>query len=210
MPIELTQNQVLLISIAQYMAKMTCEAAKRFPMSFLKKRKFFAYGYNSGTVNWSFNGQPTGEISIIVFSDKSAIRTFYTYTDQYDVKTQYDYRIPMTATPCYFGGFRYWFMCPSITNGMPCNTRVGVLYMGNRQLRCRRCCGLAYASQQQTHTKKWEPLRRILTLEARISDKERETRVKYWKGQPTKRYQKLLKAYDRLERLSPIVEDLRF
>lgn len=49
----------------------------------------------------------------------------------------------LTWTPCHYGGWRAWFVCPE------CGKRVGILYLGERFLRCRACSGLAYACQRQ-------------------------------------------------------------
>ena len=47
-------------------------------------------------------------------------------------------------TPCNFGGFRPWFLCPS----GECGKRVAILYLSESgQLLCRHCCELTYASQ---------------------------------------------------------------
>lgn len=52
--------------------------------------------------------------------------------------------IPTDKTPCGFGGFRYWFICPE------CLRRCGVVYvLGQRvNFACRKCCNLTYLSQQ--------------------------------------------------------------
>ena len=48
-----------------------------------------------------------------------------------------------TSTRPYYGGARYWFLCPE------CEGRYGKLYAheGHRQYACRECLGLAYESQ---------------------------------------------------------------
>ena len=73
--------------------------------------------------------------------------------DQYPKITIGDYLALMTAgktirsapqatttTPCHFGGYRHWFICPS------CSRRVGVLYFGDEPA-CNRCMRISYASQ---------------------------------------------------------------
>jgi len=50
--------------------------------------------------------------------------------------------VALTETPCNYGGSRKWFFCPS------CRRRCGVLYIYQR-IACRRCHGLAYASQYE-------------------------------------------------------------
>ncbi|MEP6342233.1 MAG: hypothetical protein ABJ275_02880 [Maricaulaceae bacterium] len=48
--------------------------------------------------------------------------------------------IPLTQTPCNYGGSRKWFLCPD------CDRRVGVLYY-QTQFKCRHCTNLYYESQ---------------------------------------------------------------
>jgi hypothetical protein len=59
--------------------------------------------------------------------------------------------IPITATKCHFGGERFWFRCPKVTNGSPCGRRVTSLYSlpGDRVFKCRFCLNLTYSSVQQ-------------------------------------------------------------
>src|SRR4030042_4621781 len=47
----------------------------------------------------------------------------FSLTLTYDLKDKHIKDIiSFTHTPCYFGGIRWWFKCPS------CNRRVGILY----------------------------------------------------------------------------------
>ena len=48
--------------------------------------------------------------------------------------------IKLTTSNCYFGGKRFWLVCPG------CNRRVGVLYQKpyGELLRCRKCYSLSY------------------------------------------------------------------
>jgi hypothetical protein len=59
-------------------------------------------------------------------------------------------RVPITWTPCRFGGRRPWFVCPASSGGRYCGRRVAVLYGAGELFACRRCCGLVYASQQES------------------------------------------------------------
>ena len=52
-------------------------------------------------------------------------------------------RVFVTWTDCRLGGRRPWFVCN-------CKRRVAILYAVRGTYECRRCCGLAYASQFQT------------------------------------------------------------
>ena len=52
--------------------------------------------------------------------------------------------IRLESTACYFGGCRWWFICPG------CGGRRGILYrpFTARYYRCRHCYNLAYLSTQ--------------------------------------------------------------
>ncbi len=191
------------------MAKTTCEEAKRIPVSFLKKKNYFKNSWIGGEVSWSFRGKPTGNISIDVDTENTRLRCHYTYHgDSGEIPR--DYNITLDSTPCNFGGKRYWFLCPINRHGIPCEKRVGVLYCSDGMFGCRRCQNVSYESQQETHTGKWNALRKFYGLEWKLSELESKIRVKYWRGQPTKRYRKILRDYARLEMLSSVVADTDF
>ena len=57
-------------------------------------------------------------------------------------------RVSITWTPCHFGGQRPWFVCATHLSGKYCGRRVAVLYLAGEVFACRKCYGLAYASQQ--------------------------------------------------------------
>jgi hypothetical protein len=50
--------------------------------------------------------------------------------------------VMLVATPCHFGGYRYWFRCC-------CGKRVATLYAGDSRFACRRCLNLNYQTQHQ-------------------------------------------------------------
>jgi hypothetical protein len=66
--------------------------------------------------------------------------------------------VPLTSTPCYFGGSRFWFLCPRID----CRKRAAMLYLKGLYFACRRCHKLAYASQAQSE------LGRVITQAGKI------------------------------------------
>ena len=59
----------------------------------------------------------------------------------------------LTATRPRFGGLRWWFVCPLVVNGRPCNRRVAKLHLPPpaRYFGCRLCYRLTYASCQESH-----------------------------------------------------------
>ncbi len=56
---------------------------------------------------------------------------------------RYDYWVHLERTPCHYGGFRPWFLCPAVG----CGRRIAKLY-GGAVFACRHCHQLNYASQQ--------------------------------------------------------------
>ena len=61
--------------------------------------------------------------------------------------------IQLQTTPMHFGGVRWWFTCPLIVDGNPCNRRVAKLYLSRDSMYygCRRCHNLTYRSCQEAH-----------------------------------------------------------
>jgi len=67
--------------------------------------------------------------------------------------------LPLTKTQCFFGGIRWWFICPK------CEHRVGILYQPYyaRDFLCRHCHKLTYTSSQERGTS-LEPIAKHLRL----------------------------------------------
>ncbi|MGP9545832.1 hypothetical protein ACT3QR_12600 [Psychrobacter sp. AOP7-B1-25] len=72
---------------------------------------------------------------------KQAAEPFLDINYQYRGKA-YDYSIQVSKTPCNYGGYRHWFLCPS------CSKRTSVLYFAGLYV-CRHCIGANYGSQLQ-------------------------------------------------------------
>lgn len=67
----------------------------------------------------------------------SSIDAAYSYRGK-----SYKYPIQLMTTKPHYGGYRYWFSCPS------CSKRVSVLYCAGLYV-CRLCIGACYGSQLQ-------------------------------------------------------------
>ena len=67
----------------------------------------------------------------------SSIEVNYSYRGK-----SYRYPIQLTKTSCNYGGYRYWWLCPS------CSKRISVLYCAGLYV-CRHCIGANYGSQLQ-------------------------------------------------------------
>jgi len=94
-----------------------------------------------GLLSWSRYGESMGSVSYTVFDDRMFLIYRYRRCDKEweDVKDT----IELNKTPCNFGGFRHWLICPS------CSRRVAVLYGPGKYFHCRKCYGLSYASQSE-------------------------------------------------------------
>lgn len=146
-----------------YSDRLTTDECKSITVKFLNEHHYFDGGDRWGNIRWSRCGVQTGNINIVVSTDEGDefIRLIYTQTDNYTgEKTELDYKIRLVSTPCYFGGRRWWFVCPLSVNGRSCNRRVGVLYLGGgKYFGCRHCHNLTYKSSKE-HDKRVDWLRK--------------------------------------------------
>lgn len=108
------------------------------------------------------------------------------------------YLVPITTTQPYYGGKRYWFLCPKKT----CQRRVRVLYAGKHFL-CRHCQNLTYATAQTGGKLAPAIENRLAWLGRRLG-----IRSEVWEGLPAKplgmhrdTYMKLTREYLDLLRL---------
>lgn len=78
--------------------------------------------------------------SVMVAAGEASLRLMYSATARGE-RRQFDYAVPLSWTPCHYGGTRPWFSCPD------CDRRVALLYGGARFV-CRHCRRLAYQVQR--------------------------------------------------------------
>ena len=66
-----------------------------------------------------------------------------------------DVRLPigLSTSGQYFGGVRFWMLCPIVKDGKGCRKRVGKLHLppGETEFGCRDCYDLTYQSSQDAH-----------------------------------------------------------
>ena len=62
-------------------------------------------------------------------------------------------KIKLSTSPCTYGGFRWWFECPVVKDGVYCGNRCAKLYLpvGQLYFGCRSCHDLTYESCQKSH-----------------------------------------------------------
>lgn len=181
--------------------KERVEDSKKLEISWLKKMGYLS-GYKSGTVTWSIDGEPTGNIGIDVRNNENeqSIRFNYTVTDrQSGEKEDFNYSAKITSTPCNYGGERYWFICGLSVNGKYCGRRVGTLYLApsGRYFGCRHCYNLTYESRNESKLSRTYPFSALL-LDKKIHELKDKIKTPYYAGKPTKKYKRLLKMCDKL------------
>ncbi len=163
--------------------KSTVEASCCISVQNLKKQGLLS-GRHSTTMSWTTtHSKKTTTVGLDVeVRDDPYIRLYYTIVDREGNKTDYDYEVSLTTTPCYFGGVRYWFLCPS------CYSRVGALYLprGHVRFRCRHCNDLSYHSRNES-----SPLAKLGETDREI--KRLRSEIKRWtyRGLPTRKVRRL-------------------
>lgn len=102
----------------------------------LKPGTRFSWGW------WRENEQVA---SITVQTDQDRVTLEYRYRREGEEWQDIKEPVPLTWTPCNYGGARPWFICPGAT----CGRRVAILYGVGRYFLCRHCYGLGYESQRE-------------------------------------------------------------
>ena len=177
--------------------KEEADGFKQVSVSFLRKHGYFSNGWHSGTITWSWHDERTESISVesSINENEQYVKFIYTQTDNNtDEKKDFDYKIPLTTTPCYFGGKRYWFICPLSVNGRYCGRRVGLLYKARDYFGCRHCYDLTYNSRNRGGI--FKAAGQTISI-PELERLESEVKRKYYAGKITKKYERYLKKQDK-------------
>ncbi len=183
-----------------YSNKSEADYLKKIETHFLKKHGYFQ-GWRSGTLSWTngYTGNKSSVgIEVSTWDDENYLRIHYTQTDNgTGEKKEFDYKIPLTTTPCRFGGKRYWFVCPWYKNGAYCGRRVGVLYKDGDYFACRHCYELTYSSKKENRRYKLFPLFSAFAIGGKIEKLQEQIKRPYYAGRPTKKQRRLIRLYER-------------
>lgn len=177
------------------MGKIEADNLERISTKALKKHGFLK-GLKSGTMTWTNSGlwgESKNSVSIVVstLEGDSYLRIYYTQRNRNtDEKTDFDYKIPLTSTPCRYGGNRYWFICPWYKNGVYCGKRVGTLYKDGDYFACRHCYALTYRSRNQNRRNGLFHLFSIITLEDELEEILGKVKRTFYRGKLTKKMEK--------------------
>lgn len=134
-----------------YSTRIEADTLKRISIYWLKKNNYLKGGFTYGTVKWTNSWtekENTIGLNSFISENDAYVQIYYTQTDDEGNKKDYDYKVILNTTPCYFGGFRYWFSCPLSVRNKFCGRRVGVLYKAGNYFGCRHCYNLTYSIQK--------------------------------------------------------------
>ena len=130
-----------------YGGRLTCENCKSIDVRRWHREGRLSTGQYF-SCSWSFGGEPSGSIAVRTWSN--AVILMYRVRSYEDAQWKsIEQRVPITWTECHLGGRRPWFVCSVNSGGRYCGRRVAVLYGAGELFACRRCYGLAYASQRE-------------------------------------------------------------
>ena len=183
------------------------QAGQSNPLSvfFLKKHGYLDkdLSWKAGTVSWSY-GMSENKSSIEIISKKdnwntpyerATLNLKYTHTDHWNgEKSNMNFEIELTTTPCRYGGKRYWFVCPLNKNGQYCGKRVGVIYSIGKWFGCRHCGNIAYYSQLEGGK-----FRIGSVCEPDVEKAYNEIKTPYYKGKPTRRHKRYLRLRNKMD-----------
>lgn len=175
--------------------RTTAESTRRIFLSRLKEWGYFPKGggFGAGNIQWSTNGEPTGNIGIQVDTRATVpyIRFIYRSRDWWekseDAWIDRDYRFNLEGVPCRYGGRKWFVRCGLSKNGVYCGRRVRVLYSIGGWYGCRHCGDITY--ERCNYGGRHKGFLSIPDLE------KQEAKVKrtHYAGNPTRNYRRLLK-----------------
>src|SRR5215218_9436332 len=84
---------------------------------------------------WSRDDQEIASIGVLV--ETAAVELRSVVNPKTDDVGKIEYTVPLTWTPCTYGGRRPWFVCPGVVEGRPCGRRVAKLYDHGTHFLCR-------------------------------------------------------------------------
>lgn len=128
--------------------RLTCGSCTYIDVREWKRRGLLRSGH-SFSWRWTRLGEACGNISVRTEADAVVLIFRSQYPGESDWRSV-EQRVAIIWTACHLGGRRPWFLCTVYSGGQYCGRRVAILYGAGDLFACRRCYGLAYASQQES------------------------------------------------------------
>ena len=182
-------------------ARYTVEDSNKIELSWLKSKGFLV-GFKGGNIQWSRNGEPTGNINIQVdtYSESPNIKFDYKVRPHGSTEEwqNISFSFRLESLPCRFGGKKWFFVCELYAKGVYCGQKVRVLYMVGNYFGCRRCANLSYDSCNQNKRFNHGIWKAFMNESKAEEYYLKNVKRLFYKGKPTKKYKRYLKISDDL------------
>lgn len=182
------------------MTRRIAERTNSLSIYFLKKHKYLPQNTSTkyGGITWT-RGNWSNNIDFIVNVNEDTSEnyieliytvTIYTNSEKHDMR----YKVPLTTTPCNYGGKRYWFKCNLYKNGVYCGRRVGVLYSIDKWFGCRHCADIAYSAQFEGGCYRVGSI-----TEPEVEKAYHAIKRLYYNNKPTKSHKRYLRLAEKMD-----------
>lgn len=190
--------------------KDTVEDCKDLSVQWLKKHDYLQ-GFKYGGIKWrtGWGNESSVGFAVNTMDDNPYLKFDYTITDrETGEKTDYDYKVRLTTTPCNYGGVRCWFICPLVVEGKACNRRVGTLYLApsGKYFGCRHCYDLSYNSRNESYSGKFAVFRKVFDGSEKLDKLRSSIGFNFRAGKPTKKFLKALNLTIELNKYSRLLD----
>ena len=174
-------------------SKSTTESQYGIDIRWLKQQGYLRTGI-AGSLTWSRGGEQMGFIRYCMEENRMILDCRYRpHGGEWEGVEQ---AISFDRTPCNYGGYRTWFLCPH------CSRRVAVLYGAGKYFFCRHCYNLTYGSQQESLQDRLMRKARKIRERLRASDNLIESILFKPKNMHQKTFDRLRREADQANNLS--------
>jgi len=177
------------------MSKLVKEDCRVVSIYQLKRWGYLDKEYSFGSIIWTKSNGKENKVDFVLNPKEGYFELEYKIRngpeEEYrSVKQRYS----IVSTPCNYGGVRYWFLCSIYCRGVYCGKRVAKLYLngGSDYFACRHCFNLSYEKRNENRRGKYGYLRKFFNLREEVEELEKEVKIKFRAGKPTKRYLRLM------------------
>ena len=174
----------------------------------LQRRGVFESGPDMRwTSSWKMGDEVFGGMAyelIENFDGPAGLRLLYHLKHRSDDSEKFDYPVWIESSPCNYGGFRWWFICP-LQAGQNCVHRCRVIYITphNDHFGCRECSALTYECRQKHRDFYYEYLHKP-QARLEIAKKNLRSRSPKKMGLALQEIALMRRRFEEFERLSAI------
>jgi len=136
-----------------YRRKTSVEICNEISIKLLRENGFLDCS-KTGVVEWkNAAGELVCSFEIESYISVDVDKTSFLMVRQGVLSTGVEQKIELIKWPCHYGGFRYYFACPAVKDGIYCGNRVTKLFLppAGKYFGCRDCHDLTYQSCQESH-----------------------------------------------------------